>query len=321
MSESFEQADFYNRAMAYANWRGPWSWNTGRMDSLISEATRRWQEDGFALVPDLVPAEDIDAVAGELAVLYGGDTFDDYNRASGYGDGAREGRQFRASQVDGMRGFPMRHCPNLNNLFVHPRLVAFARSALADEDLRIYQAAVWAKWAGAINYEQPLHQDGNHSLIPPRMEPGFWHMEAFLYLSDVDEDCAPPRLVPRSLSHLRRDELYDHEIVATGRRGTILAYRSDVWHRGTDFARPDASRTVLVVGFRPASAEWFSYDAFGRHGASRVFADFVSGKSPDDLALFGIPRPGHPYWTEATIDAMTLKYPGLDMSPWFDART
>src|SRR5689334_24170240 len=37
-------------------------------------------------------------------------------------------------------------------------------------------------------------------------------------------------------------------------------------HRGTDFARADASRFVLVEGFRPASAEWFSYDAFGRLG-------------------------------------------------------
>ena len=218
-----------------------------------------------------------------------------------------------------MRGFPVRKCGALNDLFVHPNVVSFARNALADDDLRIYQAAVWMKWAGAINYEQPMHRDGNHSLVPPRMEPGFWHIEMFLYLSDVDQDCAPPRLVPRSRSHVPPDELYDHEVVATGRRGTLLAYRSDVWHRGTDFGRPDASRAVLVVGFRPASAEWFSYDAFGRHGDSRAFAEFVSGKSPDDLALFGIPRPGHPYWNQGTIRAMARKYPGLDMSPWLDA--
>jgi len=110
--------------------------------------------------------------------------------------------------------------------------------------------------------------------------------------------------------------LYEHEIVATGGRGTLLAYRSDVWHRGTDFGRPDAARAVLVAGFRPAAAEWFSYDAFGRLGNSRVFAKFVEGKSPEDLALFGIPRPGHPYWNAATVDAMADKYPGLDVTPW-----
>jgi hypothetical protein len=284
-------------------------------DELV-DATRRWREDGFALVPGVIPVDEIDAAVDELAALYGSDTFDDYNQARGFGDGEPAGKQFRSTQFDGMRGFPMRSCRALNDLFVHPQLVAFARGALDDEDVRIYQAAVWAKWAGAINYEQPLHQDANHSLLPPRMEPGFWHLETFLYLSDVDEDCAPPRLVPRSKSHVSYEDLYDHEIVATGGRGTLLAYRSDVWHRGTDFARPDASRAVLVVGFRPAAAEWFSYDAFGRLGNSRVFAGFVQGKSPDDLALFGIPRPGHPYWNAATVDAMEDKYPGLDVTPW-----
>ena len=139
-------------------------------------------------------------MAGDLESLFAADTFADYNRSSGFGDGSPEGRRFRSTQFDGMRGFPQPDCSALNDLFVHPRLLEFARLALGEDDLRIYQAAVWGKWAGTINYEQPLHQDGNHSLLPPRMEPGFWHLESFLYLSDVDENCAPPRLVPRSRS-------------------------------------------------------------------------------------------------------------------------
>jgi hypothetical protein len=258
-------------------------------------------------------------VAGDLARLYGTDTFDNYNQAKGFGDGSPEGKQFRSTQFDGMRGFPFQGCRALNDLFFHPRLKEFARAALQDDDIRIYQAAAWGKWAGDINYEQPLHQDGNHSLIPPRMEPGFWHLETFLYLSDVDEDCAPPRLVPRSKSDLPYDALYEHELVATAKRGSLLAYRSDVWHRGSDFARPDASRFVGVVAFRPASAEWFGYDAVPRLGNSALFAKVVAGKTPDDLSLFGIPRPGHPYWNAATVDAMEAKYPGLDIAPWRDA--
>ena len=110
--------------------------------------------------------------------------------------------------------------------------------------------------------------------------------------------------------------MYEHEVIATGRRGSLLAYRSDVWHRGTDFARPDASRFVLVEAFRPAQADWFGYDAFPRLGNDRTFASFVAGKSPEELALFGVPRPGHPFWNETTVDAMAAKYPGLDVSPW-----
>ena len=282
----------------------------------LLRAAHHWQTEGWALVDGLVRQADVDAVAGDLEDLFGADTCADYNRASGFGDGSPEGRRFRSTQFDGMRGFPQPGCHALNNLFVHPQLVEFARLALGDDDLRIYQAAVWGKWAGAINYEQPLHQDGNHSLLPPRMEPGFWHLESFLYLSDVDEDCAPPRLVPRSRSAVPYDDLYEHEVVATGGRGSLLAYRSDVWHRGTDFTRPDASRFVLVVAFRPAGADWFGYDAFPRLGLDGTFRSFVAGKSPEELALFGVPRPGHVYWNEATVDAMSARYPGLDVSPW-----
>ena len=285
----------------------------------LAAAAHQWQTEGWALVDGLVPTADVDAVAGDLERLFAADTFDDYNRAAGFGDGAAEGRQFRSTQFAGLRGFPQPGCPALNDLFVHPRLLEFARLALRDDDLRIYQAAVWGKWAGAINYEQPLHQDGNHSLVPPRMEPGFWHLESFLYLSDVDEDCAPPRLVPRSrsgLSGVAHHELYEHEVAATGRRGSLLAYRSDVWHRGTDFTRSGASRFVLVVAFRPAQADWFGYDAFPRLGNNHTFRSFAAGKSAEELALFGVPRPGHAYWNEATVDAMAAKYPGLDVSPW-----
>ena len=282
----------------------------------LQAAAHQWQTEGWALVDGLIDASDVDAVRGDLEHLFSTDTFANYNWSAGFGDGSPEGRNFRSTQFQGMRGFPQPGCPALNDLFVHPRLVEFARLALDDDDVRIYQAAVWGKWAGAVNYEQPLHQDANHSLIPARMEPGFWHLESFLYLSDVDEDHAPPRLVPRSRSGVPYDELYAHEVTATGRRGALLAYRSDVWHRGTDFARPDASRFVLVTAFRPARADWFGYDPFPRLGMDDTFRSFASGKSPEDLALFGVPRPGHDFWNEATVDAMAAKYPGLDVSPW-----
>ena len=289
------------------------------MGTDLDAAAAQWQAEGWALVEGLVPEVDVDAVAGDLERLYGADTFDDYNRAAGFGDGSPEGRRFRGSQFEGMRGFPQDGCSALNDLIVHPRLVEFARLALAEDDVRIYQAATWGKWAGAVNYEQPMHQDTNHSLLPPRMEPGYWHLETFLYLSDVDDDCAPPRLVPKSRDGVAYEDQYEHEISAAGRRGSLLAYRSDVWHRGVDFGRADASRFVLVVAFRPAAADWWGYDAFARLGGDPRFGSFVAGKSPEELALFGIPRPGHEFWTEQTVDAMEAKYPGLDITPWRDS--
>ncbi|MEY2397295.1 MAG: hypothetical protein QOJ00_469 [Actinomycetota bacterium] len=286
----------------------------------FEKAARQWREEGWVLVDGVVPEADVDAVREDLARLYGTDSFDDYNRVGFFGDGPAEGKRFRSSQFNGMRGFPFAGSGALNNLFVHPRLSAFATAAMQSNDLRIYQAAVWGKWAGDVNYEQPLHQDGNHSLLPPRMEPGFWHLEGFLYLSDVDEDAAPPRLVPRSRTRgVAYDDLYEHEVVATGKRGSLLAYRSDVWHRGTDFTRAYASRFVMVISYKLAGQDWFGYDAFPRLGNNAQFAAFVAGKTPDELALFGIPRPGQAYWNAETVDAMAAKYPGLDVTPWRNA--
>ena len=62
-------------------------WKTGSVGSEFAEATRTWQEEGFAIVPGVVAVDEIDAVASDLALLYGSDTFDDYNRVAGYGDG------------------------------------------------------------------------------------------------------------------------------------------------------------------------------------------------------------------------------------------
>jgi len=89
-----------------------------------------------------------------------------------------------------------------------------------------------------------------------------------------------------------------------------------VWHRGTDFARPEESRQVLVVSFKMPGAEWYGYDAFPRLGSDRYWHKFVAGKTPDELALFGVPRPGHAYWNPATAEALGQKYPGLDVTPW-----
>jgi len=74
-----------------------------------------------------------------------------------------------------------------------------------------------------------------------------------------------------------------------------------------------------VVAFRPAVADWFGYDAFPRLGADSTFRSFAAGKTPEELALFGVPRPGHAFWNEVTVAAMAAKYPGLDVSPWRDA--
>ena len=58
----------------------------------------------------------------------------------------------------------------------------------------------------------------------------------------------------------RAPEIYAAEQAAVGVRGSYLAYRSDVFHRGAAFAEPGTSRTVLALAFKIAAQEWIGYD-------------------------------------------------------------
>lgn len=284
-------------------------------------AVKQWRTEGWVLLDELVPRAVVAEAQVEIATLEPVVHAGPLRRADQLDEPG-----FRGAQFDGTTLFPLRNCPSLNRLFVHPAIVGFARAALGDDDLRIYQSRLWSKVGGHTNYEQSLHCDGNHSLVPIRSEPGFWFVEMFLYLSDVDETNGAPRLVPRSASanesgtrgirtRGEAPELYAGELTATGRAGSLLAYRSDVWHRGTNIAEGE-ERHVAVLGFRPATLDWVGFDAHPPLVASADFVRFVEASSPDELMLFGIPQPGHPYWNEATIAAMSEMYPGLNLSPW-----
>lgn len=291
----------------------------------VSRAAAQWQHDGWVLVEGLVPRDEIRQALDELQAASPSEPSGPTRRADTHASGAA----FRAAQFDGTTLFPVPDCPALNRLFVHPNLVAFAQAALTDTDLRLYQSRVWSKSGGHTNYEQPLHRDGNHALIPIINQPGWWHLECFLYLTDVDETNGAPRLVPRELTRgtvgrgraLSRDdapEMFASEVSAPGPAGSLLAYRSDVWHRGTNL-KPGTQRHVLVIGFKPASVEWIGFDSHAPLVNSPDFVHFASGSNPDELALFGVPRPGHRYWTAEILDVMASMYPGLDLAPWRSA--
>src|SRR5207237_6603522 len=57
---------------------------------------------------------------------------------------------------------------DLNRLAFHPDLVDAAARFLGSTDLRLYKTELWAKYAGAVDYDQYHHRDfGNHSVGVP----------------------------------------------------------------------------------------------------------------------------------------------------------
>jgi hypothetical protein len=114
-------------------------------------------------------------------------------------------------------------------------------------------------------------------------------------------------------------EIYEAEKVATGVRGSYLAYRSDVFHRGAAFGRPGTARTVLALAFKHAEHEWIGYHQAQSRSTETEWTRFAEACSPRELELFGFPPPGHPIWTDDLLRATAVRYPMMDLQPWREA--
>ena len=298
-----------------------------------------WREDGWVLLEGLVDADEIDAAAEDLRYVFPlpekfhadperyrppGRTDADLRR--GYPEMPTTGPAFRPEQHRFRGEFPFYGSGLLTRLTVHPKIVDFMERALDSTDLRVYQAQVSAKYTGDANFEQPMHTDRNHSFLPPNMVSPWWHVESFLYLTDVAEDTAPTHLVRRGDAVGRSTnrifmpdddpQLYASERAAIGRRGSLLAYRPDVFHRGVDLTRLGGHRFLLNVSYKVAGSDWVGFHSVQSNATHPSWTQFVESATPRELELFGFPPPGHPVWTESLVNETGEKYPKLDLEPW-----
>ena len=227
--------------------------------------------------------------------------------------------------------FPF-HSSRLNALVLHDNVVDLAEGLLGTADLALYMGTATAKYAHQESgYNQLLHADyPNHMLVVPRHELGYQQVEFFVYLTDVTSADGATRFVSwqktkdipverHTLNYVDYADLYDDPSDAAAPAGSVVAYRPDVYHRSVDFTDPTRYRIMLHVSFRHRDAAWGGYQAWPFRGFSVELSKFVQQATPRQLALMGVPEPGHPYWNEATLAGVQARYPGLDMSSWRDA--
>jgi hypothetical protein len=123
------------------------------------------------------------------------------------------------------------------------------------------------------------------------------------------------------LSQADYADLYAAEVPASGPAGTILAYRPDVYHRGVRITAPRAARFMLHVSYKPAATDWLGSYGLPNAGEDMSWYRFVARATVRQLTVLGFPAPGHPYWTEQTLDGVAARYPMLDLTPWREAAT
>jgi Phytanoyl-CoA dioxygenase (PhyH) len=289
-----------------------------------------WRSQGFVILPAFLSADDLAPALAELDQLF--------PSAQGFHDGTDPRRsRFVEDEFDGIDSFPFAST-ELSLLAVHPRIVGLAETLLGQSDLRISSAEAWAKYTGATAYEQDLHRDYlNQTVLVPSTEDRYQHLEMFVYLVDVPEELGPPHLVPYEhtaglpmnpnflprtggsgpfVSEGDNSALYAAEQSGAGPAGTVIAFNTRTFHRGTGLRRPRGARYSMQMIYRAADAGWGQRMAWAAVSHEPGWYRFVERAAPRQLELFGFPPPGHPFWTEQTLAGMAERYPGLDLTPW-----
>jgi len=282
----------------------------------VSDATlAEVRERGFSLVEGFLGPEELAAAQDALWLHFPkpSDYFADAARFARYG----------ASQFAGVEEFPYRSW-DLNRLAVHPDLVDMAERYLETTELHLYKVELWAKYAGAIDYDQPLHRDfGSHSLVVPRPEPRYQQLTTFVFLSDVTEQDGPTRIVPYDDGkdvpftplYIPFGSLAEAEVPCTGPAGSLLVYRTDILHRGSNITGGGRSRFSILIDFQVRGTTWGGKMAWPKQSPER-WAKFMPRCTVRERDLFGFPRPDDPYWTEDTLEGVAARYPGIDLAPY-----
>ncbi len=305
-----------------------------------------FDEHGWVLLPKVIPVEEIDAVAPDLFRIF--PTPEQYHSGdqSGLSTAFREAEDpskpvdapaFRRQQFAGLVEAPFEGNA-LNKLALHESIINIAETALASNDVRLYQAETFAKYTGVTNYEQAWHVDyTNHTMLPPDRDRGYFQVQMFLFLSDVRPTLGATKIVSRKItqdiplmnfafpqgskpdiSEEKHEELEASAVYAQGDRGTLLVYSSDVVHKGTNMTEAGGSRFLYNLSFRKADCDWIGGNPWPRKGVHH-WAPFIGSLTLKQLRTLGFPMPGHAYWSERNLKWTASRYPDLDLAPWYDA--
>jgi hypothetical protein len=278
-------------------------------------ALREVRENGYVLVEDFLTSEDLKA-AQEALWLH-------FPRPEDYFEDPSKYPEYASSQFAGVEEFPYRSW-DLNRLAFHPDLVDAAERFLDTQELHLYKVELWAKYSGAVDYDQPHHRDyGSHSLVVPRVDGGYMQLTTFIFLSDVTEEDGPTRIVPLDESkdvpftplYLDFGAFSDVEVSATGPAGSLLMYRTDVLHRGSNFTSHRRSRFSILADYQQRGTTWGGKMTWPKQSPQR-WAKLIPQCSVRERDLFGFPRPGDPYWNDQTLEDVATRYPGMNMTPY-----
>ncbi len=294
-----------------------------------SEDVEIWRRDGVVLLKNLFTPTECAAVVADFERVFARDGAQTPLVKKKPGEIGR----FNPAQFESIQIVPLDCSPALNLIGVHPALIAFAKAALQTDDVRIYQSQAWAKFTGDADYDQPFHCDfANHTLTVPSEDPANNAVTIFCYFTDVTDAHGATHYVTRPDSagiagpeaSLDPDPAAQASLQAglakvarssASPAGTAIAYTTDVYHRATNLTAPGGRRYALMACYKKAGDDSIGFTAWPFHH-TRPWANIFDHATPEQLACFGVQRPGHPFWTETTLRRARTRFPGWNLAPY-----
>ena len=302
-------------------------------DRFESSHLETWRRDGGVVIKNFFTPDEVSAVRADFETVF--------SRAQGGSEAVsikkeREIGRFNPAQFATLEAIPFDCSPALNLIGVHPALVAFARQALRADQVHLYQCQAWAKFTGDADYDQPFHCDFvNHTLTAPSDDAARNSVTILCYFTDVSEAHGPAHYVTRPDSALiggpeltlstdrdvqgrLQDGLKQRAKSTAAPAGSIFPYSIDVYHRGTNMSAPQGRRFAVMACFKAARNDAIGFHAWPFHH-TKPWRRIFDHATPEQLACFGVPKPGDPFWTEETLRKANIRYPGWDTSPYRSA--
>lgn len=294
-----------------------------------------WRAEGGVVIENFFTVDEVAAVRSDFETVFGrtegGASAVDVKRQGELG-------RFNEAQFSSFVAIPLACSPALNLIGVHPELIRFAQTALGCKNVHLYQCQVWAKFTGDADYDQPFHCDfANHTLTVPSEDEHLNSVTILCYFSDVSEAHGPAHYVARpdsakvagpeaSMVSDPAEQQRIQRLLATVARstaapaGSVFPYGIDVFHRGTNMTAPGGHRYAVMACFKAATNESIGYHAWPFHH-TKPWSHIFDHATPEQLACFGVPRPGHAFWTPRTLDRAQIRYPNWDLSRYREAIT
>ena len=313
----------------------------------------KFHEDGFLIVEDVFDKKDVEAARVEMEKIFYGTSFEDYLAkldATGeaestdptstaavphYGE-TKHGRAQFPTGIDALD----RLIENEDYLDMYEQCLGTSDMSYCNGHLFLRSGPTDKRHADHL--WQGYHIDhATNCFLPPNHEVDLYnYVNSCVYLHDVVDDGAPMQIIPRThrqiidllprlieegnwtgmggIKDIREIPEFCAPVATTAKAGSVRFNSSYGVHAAIPFANKRRQRGYWTLSLcRGDSSQFTKLSNLWRERDYSI--PFWQKTTPRVRALFGWPKPGHPYYTSETVDSLAHWYPDMDLTPYKDA--